>query len=547
MNPSQIGKYKLLRLIGEGGMASVYEAEHETLGSKAAIKVLNPLLSSNKQIRERFKNEARLMASLEHPKITRVLDYEESDSHLAIAMELLPGEDLSARIRRQGKLSEDEIVRIFEQVLQGFEYAHSKGVVHRDIKPSNIFLLPNGQVKLLDFGIAKLFDNGGEMTQTGTQLGTPVYMSPEQVNAEKNIDHRSDIYSLGVTLFYALSGKAPYDSTTSSQFAIFKKIVEEPLPSLEGPRWLVAMVHKACQKDRNHRYASCSAWAMALRQRHTDAETTVITDTDKTVIEPTPKQPEIREPEPAPKVEPPVPPKKRGTGLYIGIGLGVLLLVGLAFWLGSRKTNVVDAKKEEGKEAAPTVGEEANPEVTIGQQVWMTKNLDVSTFRNGDPIPQAKTDEEWVKAGENQQPAWCYYENDPANGAKYGKLYNWYAVNDKRGLAPEGYHVPTDAEWTQLTDYLGLGLDVAGKKMKSTSGWIENGNGSNESGFNGLPGGGRDHIGSFRYRGSIGYWWSASELNTGNAYARSLNHDGDYLPRGGDNKDGGFSVRCLRD
>ena len=308
-------------------MASVYEAEHETLGSKAAIKVLNPLLSSNKQIRERFKNEARLMASLEHPNITRVLDYEESDSHLAIAMELLPGEDLSARIRRQGKLSEAEIVRIFEQVLQGFEYAHSKGVVHRDIKPSNIFLLPNGQVKILDFGIAKLFDNGGEMTQTGTQMGTPVYMSPEQVNAEKNIDHRSDIYSLGVTLFYALSGKAPYDSTTSSQFAIFKKIVEEPLPSLEGPRWLVAMVHKACQKDRNLRYASCSAWAMALRQRHTDAETTVITDTDKTVIEPTPKQTEIREPEPTSKVSPPVPPKKRGAGLYIGIGLGVLLLL----------------------------------------------------------------------------------------------------------------------------------------------------------------------------------------------------------------------------
>ncbi len=542
MNPSQIGKYKLLRLIGEGGMASVYEAEHETLGSKAAIKVLNPLLSSNKQIRERFKNEARLMASLEHPNITRVLDYEESDSHLAIAMELLPGEDLSARIRRQGKLSEAEIVRIFEQVLQGFEYAHSKGVVHRDIKPSNIFLLPNGQVKILDFGIAKLFDNGGEMTQTGTQMGTPVYMSPEQVNAEKNIDHRSDIYSLGVTLFYALSGKAPYDSTTSSQFAIFKKIVEEPLPALEGPSWLVAMVHKACQKDRNHRYASCSAWALALRQRHTDAETTVITDTDKTVIEPTPKQTGIREPEPAPKVVPPAPPKKRGAGLYIGIGLGVLLLVGLAFWLGSRKTNKgenqVDAKKEEGKEA--------NPEVTIGQQVWMTRNLNVATFRNGDPIPQAKTDEEWVKAGENQQPAWCYYDNDPKNEEIYGKLYNWYAVNDPRGLAPEGYHVPTDEEWTQLSDYLG-GEDVAGKKMKSTSGWIENGNGSNESGFNGLPGGYRYSFGTFNNRGYYGYWWSASESLTGLAFTRGLSLDNGYLLRNLNNKGEGFSVRCLRD
>ncbi|MFZ9583254.1 MAG: fibrobacter succinogenes major paralogous domain-containing protein, partial [Crocinitomicaceae bacterium] len=107
--------------------------------------------------------------------------------------------------------------------------------------------------------------------------------------------------------------------------------------------------------------------------------------------------------------------------------------------------------------------------VTIGTQVWMTKNLNVSTFRNGDPIPEAKTDEEWKKAGENQQPAWCYYDNNPANGAKYGKFYNWYAVNDPRGLAPEGYHVPTDAGWTQLSDYLG-GEDVAGKKMKSTSG-----------------------------------------------------------------------------
>jgi len=134
--------------------------------------------------------------------------------------------------------------------------------------------------------------------------------------------------------------------------------------------------------------------------------------------------------------------------------------------------------------------------VTIGTQVWMTKNLDVSTFRNGDPIPQAKTDEEWVKAGDNKQPAWCYYENDPANGAKYGKLYNWYAVSDSRGLAPVGYHVPSDAEWTLLTDYLG-GEEKAGDKMKSKQGWAEDGNGTNSSGFSGLPGGNRNSNGSF--------------------------------------------------
>ena len=183
--------------------------------------------------------------------------------------------------------------------------------------------------------------------------------------------------------------------------------------------------------------------------------------------------------------------------------------------------------------------------VTIGTQVWMTKNLDVATFRNGDPIPQAKTDEEWVKAGDNQQPAWCYYDNDPANGEKYGKLYNWYAVNDSRGLAPVGYHISSDAEWTILTDYLG-GSDVASTKTKSTSGWEENGNGSNESGFSGLPGGGRYNDGGFGAIGKHGTWWSSVEYGTYNAWTRSL-HYYPGLVNKNTYKVRGFSVRCLRD
>jgi len=138
--------------------------------------------------------------------------------------------------------------------------------------------------------------------------------------------------------------------------------------------------------------------------------------------------------------------------------------------------------------------------VTIGTQVWMDKNLDVSTFRNGDPIPEVKTIEEWVKAGENKQPAWCYYENDPVNGTKYGKLYNWHAVNDPRGLAPLGYHIPTSAEWTILIDFLG-GKSIAGKKLKSTKSYDrykgKKDNSTNEFGFSGLPGGGRNEIGRF--------------------------------------------------
>jgi uncharacterized protein (TIGR02145 family) len=120
----------------------------------------------------------------------------------------------------------------------------------------------------------------------------------------------------------------------------------------------------------------------------------------------------------------------------------------------------------------------------------MTENLNVDKFRNGDPIPEAKIDEEWEEADENGEPAWCYYDNDSTNGVKYGKLYNWYAVTDPRGLAPEGWNVPIDEEWTTLIDFLG-GEDVAGTKMKSTSGWAESGNGTKESGFSGLPGGNR--------------------------------------------------------
>ena len=183
--------------------------------------------------------------------------------------------------------------------------------------------------------------------------------------------------------------------------------------------------------------------------------------------------------------------------------------------------------------------------VTIGSQVWMSQNLNVSTFRNGDSIPEAKTMQEWEKARQEEKPAWCYNDNNPLNGEKYGKLYNWHAVNDPRGLAPVGYHVPSEAEWTVLTDYLG---DVVGEKMKSTIGWSKNGNGSNESGFNGLPGGERRaRGGSFVLSGLSGSWWSASENEWGAIWGRLLRCDTVNIERLGFKKNCALSVRCLRD
>lgn len=140
----------------------------------------------------------------------------------------------------------------------------------------------------------------------------------------------------------------------------------------------------------------------------------------------------------------------------------------------------------------------------------MSENLNVDKFRNGYPIPHVKTNEGWKKAGESGQPAWCSFNNNPGTGSKYGKLYNWYALNNPRGLAPEGWHIPSDIEWNALIDYLG-GKDLAGKKMKSTTGWNEDGNGINESGFSGLPSGFRHHLGTFSFIGRYGFWWSFSE------------------------------------
>ena len=181
--------------------------------------------------------------------------------------------------------------------------------------------------------------------------------------------------------------------------------------------------------------------------------------------------------------------------------------------------------------------------VTIGTQVWTSKNLNVSTYRNGDVIPQVQDEQAWAKLTTG---AWCYYNNDSSNGTKYSKLYNWYAVHDPRGLAPNGYHIPTDEEWKKLTDYLG-GESGAGTKMKSTSGWNNNGNGTNSSGFSGLPGGYRTNDGTFDDIGDFGLWWSSTESDTYDAWTRYLGYDGGYVYRGYDNKGGGFSVRCLRD
>ena len=196
--------------------------------------------------------------------------------------------------------------------------------------------------------------------------------------------------------------------------------------------------------------------------------------------------------------------------------------------------------------ASLSTAADALPTIQIGTQKWMSKNLDVAFYRNGDPIPQVTDAIAWAALTTG---AWCYYNNDPTQGNKYGKLYNWYAVNDPRGLAPQGWHVPSDAEWTTLETTLG-GSSVAGGKMKEagTLNWTTpNTSATNESGFAGLPGGLRYGGGPFSAIGTYGYWWSSTEGSTNYAWFRDLGYSGGSVGSSMYDKVGGFSVRCLRD
>ncbi|HKK40861.1 MAG TPA: fibrobacter succinogenes major paralogous domain-containing protein [Bacteroidales bacterium] len=181
--------------------------------------------------------------------------------------------------------------------------------------------------------------------------------------------------------------------------------------------------------------------------------------------------------------------------------------------------------------------------VIIGTQKWASANLDVITFRNGDTIQEARTNAEWVAAGKAGKPAWCYYNNDTVAGKRYGKLYNWYAVNDPRGLAPEGWKIPGNEDWFKLVSSLG-GSQVAGLKMKSTTGWNDGNNGTNESDFAGLPGGYRVENGSFINAGKIGIWWSSAASHSSNAFDYYL-FMSTGLGRSTNQASRGESVRCL--
>ncbi|HPN41821.1 MAG TPA: bifunctional serine/threonine-protein kinase/formylglycine-generating enzyme family protein [Candidatus Cloacimonadota bacterium] len=262
LEPGQmIRDYQIIRSLGEGGMGEVYLAEDVLLAKKIAIKRLNPELTHDPQFSERFVNEARIQARLEHENIVGLYSFFIDNGIYYMAMKFAEGETLKALISRTGPIPEKRTIHILRQILAALRYAHAQGVVHRDIKPSNIMIDTQDRVMVMDFGIARIIGEKG-VTMTGQHLGTVNYMSPEQVMSAKDVDHRTDIYSAGVLLYEMLTGAIPYDINTESLFVVMKAIMEQNIPD---PRNIypgigaatVEIMRGMVQKDKDQRFRDC--------------------------------------------------------------------------------------------------------------------------------------------------------------------------------------------------------------------------------------------------------------------------------------------------
>ena len=498
MLDQKIQSYKIISLLGEGGMANVYLVEHEALGLRYALKLLKEEFVQHPNIRKRFLAEAKNLAKMQHPNVIKVTDLIDAGDIVAFVMEYVEGGSLEEYISQNTPLKNETIQSLFNQMIDAVEYVHSQDLIHRDIKPSNFMVTPQGAIKLLDFGIAKnLNDNLVDYTRTSMaqQMGTPMYMSPEQVRNTTEITKQTDIYSLGVVLWQMVSGQKPYSSESLSAFDLQLMIVQEVLTPTS--RHWDLIIQKATAKKESERFESCEDFKLTLNNLSFFTANTDVSLGDQ-----------------------PSSGKLRNGGLFNSLRiLAILLLIGLILllvFIFTKSISTMGENQVQTKTKEKALYFIENDELHIGDQIWMTKNLNISTFQNGDYIPEARSDEEWQNAVLNKQPAWCYNFNDPANGKRFGKLYNWYAVNDPRRLAPKGWGIPKNKDWEVLIDFLG-GDSVAGKKMISNSKLWEDLKDTldfNISGFSGLPGGYRDFISSIRTGYECIWWTSDQKSNT---------------------------------
>jgi len=273
-----MGSYFVLDKLGQGGMGMVLKAEHRMMKRMVAIKVLSPAVTKTKELSQRFQREVEAAARLTHPNIVGAFDAGETNGSPFLVMEYVPGDDLSSIVKKKGPLSVDQAIDCIAQAAKGLEFAHSQGVIHRDIKPANLLMDTHGVVKILDMGLARIEASDvatqADLTGTGAVMGTVDYMAPEQALSTKHADARSDLYSLGISLWYLLTGKPAYEG--DSMMARLLAHREQPIPSLRSvrsdvPESLDQVFSKLVAKKQVDRYQTATEVIAELQACRTGA------------------------------------------------------------------------------------------------------------------------------------------------------------------------------------------------------------------------------------------------------------------------------------
>ena len=264
-----LGGYQLVRTIAEGGMGVVYEAIQMNLSRRVAVKILNDELATRPEFMQRFQREAKAAAALNHPNMVAVHDFCQVDGCCFLVMEFVEGQDLAQYAEENGKIPVEAALQIVEQAALALKAACEKSIIHRDIKPSNLMLTREGHVKVSDLGLAKMLNEASDLTLTGVGMGSPYFMAPEQASDAREVDHRVDIYSLGITLLYLLTGKRPFDGNTP--FSIVLAHANKPLPAgaelgTELPDEVEALIQKMAAKNPAERYPDYDALLADLRR-----------------------------------------------------------------------------------------------------------------------------------------------------------------------------------------------------------------------------------------------------------------------------------------
>ncbi|MCU0436831.1 MAG: protein kinase [Raineya sp.] len=474
MQGRKIQNYIIESIIGEGGMGTVYKAHHALMQErKAAIKVLNPHLSKNIQIKERFKNEASALARLNHSSIVALYDYIEEGDEAFLVMEYAEGVVIDDLIKQSGKIAEVKAKDILRQIAEALAYAHSQGIVHRDIKPSNFIITPENKVKILDFGIAKMLSGESRhLTKTGMRMGSIYFMSPEQVRGDKDITHRTDIYSLGLMYYVMLTGKYPLEQLTS-EYTIYDTIVNKDfidIQALKGSisETSIAVLQKCLQRNPQDRFATALDIIKVL---------------DNTI----PIEKEINNPTPAiQKNEVPTKPETttKGKSLkkwYFALGLWVILMATIVIFYENISSFIQEnilTKKEDSEEKTKEEG--------VKMYVTST-NLNLRNFpQTGSVITTIPYGEVVYVLGESNQSDWVRVRyND-----KEGFVFKHYIADHVKPVykvtSPQAYFY-LDANYENpMNAYLIAGQFILAEETKgnfiftnfiyngkTTSGWID--------------------------------------------------------------------------